>query len=188
VKAEEAECYFRDLLDATRKYCEDGKPLPFVIGAAFIDYFSKMVAGEDNKGSGYKDFIKKYLGKIRPAYANFTYKNGKQDLHDQMWHVLRCGIVHSFSLIPDKSRLSQPGRNRSIALMHKKQADAEGWKHLCNYLGPQKLNAALFVAEDFIDDLIEVNKLILSKAQADPCLKRNIEKWLNKHPPIKGGY
>jgi len=45
----EAKNYFHDLISAAKKYCADHTPLPFILGACFIDYFCKMVEGEDKK-------------------------------------------------------------------------------------------------------------------------------------------
>jgi len=157
----EAKNYFHDLISAAKKYCADHTPLPFVLGACFIDYFSKMVKGKDNGGRGHKGFVKKYMKEVRQEYATFRYSNGVQDLPVQMYHILRCGIVHSFSLIADKSghklpfclklcnlRLrnrtvhQQRGRDHSITLCHKDWADRQGLKHLSPYSGPRNLDAA----------------------------------------------
>jgi hypothetical protein len=166
-----------------------------------------MVKGKDKRGRGYKDFVKKYMKEVRQEYVTFKYSKGVQDLPVQMYHVLRCGIVHSFSLTPDKSdpkrpfydklckfRLSgktgykQLGRDHSIALCHKTEADQKGLKHLSHYAGPRNLDAALFVIEDFLDDLLVVNELIYNKAVADRTLRDKIEGWLKVSPPISGGY
>jgi len=203
----EAKDYFHDLISATKKYCPDRTPLSFVLAACFVDYFSKMVKGKDKRGRGYKDFVRKYMKEVRPEYATFRYSTGVQDLHVQMYHVLRCGIVHSFSLVPDKSgpkrpfylrlctlRFSgktnhkQPGRDHPIALCHKAEADQKGLKHLQHYTGPRNLDAALFVIEDFLDDLLAVNDLIYKKAVGDGTLRDKIEGWLRVSPPIRGGY
>ena len=184
----EAKNYFHDLISAAKKYCADRTPLPFVLGASFIDYFSKMVEGKDKKGPGYKDFVTTYMKEVRQEYVTFKYSNGVPDLPVQMYHVLRCGIVHSFSLIPDKSVHKQPGRDHSIALCHKAEADQKGLKHLSHYAGSWNLDAALFVIEDFLDDLLAVNELIYNKAVNDSKLREKIENWLRVSPPISGGY
>jgi len=184
----EAKNYFHDLISAAKKYCADHTPLPFILGACFIDYFCKMVEGEDKKKTGYKGFVKKYMKGVREEYATFKYANGTQDLPVQMYHVLRCGVVHSFSLIPDKKVNKQPGRDHSIALCHKAEAEQKRLRHLSPYSGPWNLDAALFVIEDFLDDLLAVNELIYNKAIADRTLRDKIEGWLRVSPPISGGY
>jgi hypothetical protein len=203
----EAKNYFQDLISAAKKYCADHTPLPFVLGACFIDYFSKMVKGKDKGGRGYKDFVRKYMKEVRQEYATFRYLNGVPDLPVQMYHILRCGIVHSFSLVPDKTYHKRPfflnlcnlglrpkasykqhGRDHSIALCHKTEADQKGLKHLSPYAGPRNLDAALFVIEDFLDDLLAVNELICKRADNDDKLREKIENCLRVSPPISGGY
>jgi hypothetical protein len=180
-----AKQYFHKLISAAKEYCVDGTPLPFVLGACFIDYFCKMVDGEDKKKTGYKDFVTKYMKEVREEYVTFKYANGAQDLPAQMYHVLRCGVVHSFSLIPDKKVNKQPGRDHSVALCHKAEADKKGLKHLSHYAGPRNLDAALFVIEDFLDDLLAVNELIYNKAVNDSTLRGKIEGWLRVSPCLQ---
>lgn len=184
----EAKQYFQKQISAAKKYCIDGTPLPFVLAACFIDYFSKMVEGEDKKRTGYKNFVKTYMKIVREEYFTFKYADEVQDLPDQMYHVLRCGVVHSFSLIPDQTVRNQPGRDHSIALCHKVEADQKGLKHLSHYVGPRNLDAALFVIEDFLSDLLKVNEVIYKMAVSDSTLRGNIEGWLIKSPLISGGY
>jgi hypothetical protein len=184
----EARKYLDELISAANKDCVNVNPLPFVLGACFIDYFCKMVEGKDRKRDGYKNFVRKYMKEVRREYATFKYLNGTQDLPDQMYHVFRCGIIHSFSLIPDKSIHKQPGRDHSIALCHKAEADKKGLNHLSHYSGPQNLDSALFVIEDFLDDLLAVNEFIYNKAVSDSTLREKIEGWLRVSPPITGGY
>ncbi len=169
------------------RYCSDGTPLPFVLAAAIIDYLSKLVAGKDNKGQGYRDFIKTFLSKVRPEYQTFVYSSGATDLPDQMYSVLRCGLIHSFSLTPDKLVRKQKGRPRSIALCHRSSLGPND-KHLMQYSGPKNLDACRFVVEDFLDDLDEVVRLIFAQARSDAKLNANICGWLNASPPIAGGY
>lgn len=74
-----------------------------------------------------------------------------QDLDKQMYHTLRCGIVHNFSLFPDANGLRTGAQIRSIALTYKESNDGN---HLSNHMGiKNNSDAALFVAEDFINDI-----------------------------------
>ncbi len=168
--------------------CQNGTPWVFLCACAMLEYLAKIVNGADRKSKGYKDFIVDYLGRVRTEYKDFTYKNGNQDLPIQMYHVLRCGIIHSFSLIPDSTSVDQGGRDRPIVLCHKLESDRKGWSHLMQYSSDKINDAALFVAEEFVDDIARVVDLIFQKATKDPVLKRNIESWLKKHPPIAGGF
>jgi hypothetical protein len=183
----ELETRFVDLIRAASQYCSDGTPLPFVLAAAYIDYLSKLVMGEDKRGAGYRAFIKNHLSNVRKEYQTFTYASGAADLPDQMYSVLRCGLVHSFSMIPDKSIKNQKGRDRSIVLSHRVNL-APGGHHLMRHSGPQKLDAALFVLEDFLDDLEKVVHMIFAQARTDPTLAANIAKWVKQCPLLSGTY
>ena len=185
---EQANKYFIDRIEELRQSCCDGTPWVFLSASAMLDYLAKIVNGADKGSQGYKDFIGEYLGKVRAEYKDFTYRNGDQDLPIQMYHVLRCGIVHSFSLIPDQRARDQGGRNRPIVLCHKRESEAKGWSHLMQYSSEKISDAALFIVEEFVEDIARVVTLIFQEAAEDSKLKQNIESWLQKHPPIMGGF
>ena len=97
-----------------------------------------------------------------------------------MYHVLRCGIVHSFSLVPNKHGKQKGGRVRSIALSHDiseghiKSVDTDnGAKDACC------LNAFEFVA-----DLASAVRKLFEAAKTNAEVKNNITNWLTKFPPI----
>ena len=192
---DQAKNYFLDRIGELNQLSHDKNyvnPWIFVCASAFIDYLAKIVSGADRGRTGYKDFIKDYLSRINSNYKNFTYNDGKKDLPDQMYHVLRCGILHSFSFIPDSRSRRSGGRDRSIVLCHSDERDRKGWRHLMffppsGYTGPTIVtDAALFVAEDFIDDLEKVVNLIFADASTNATLSVNIETWTSNHPPIMG--
>lgn len=180
--------YFKERIHELSRVCADGTPWVFLSASAFLEYLSKLVNGEDKKHYGYKKFVEDYLSQVRPLYKDFVYKNGAQDLSIQMYHVLRCGIVHSFSLIPDAVARRAGGRDRSIVLCHAKERDEQRWTHLMRYSSPKVADAALFVAEDFVNDIGKVTDLIFQKAANDGILRGNIEKYSLAHPPIIGGF
>src|SRR6266571_6800773 len=115
------EHYFRDRVDELRALANRGDPWVFLCASAFIEYLAKIVQGH---GSGdYKQFLKNCFFKVCPKYASFRYDSGKSDLAEQMYHVLRCGIVHSFSLIADSKAKKSGGRDRSILLAHRRSGE-----------------------------------------------------------------
>jgi len=185
------ESYFKKRVNELRRACKDTTPWVFLSAATFLEYLTKLVYGKDRKGKKYKRFIKDYLGKIQPLYKDFIYKDGNRDLPLQIYHVLRCGIVHSFSLIPDDRARTAGGRGRSIALCHKKEAKKKKLAHLGSYQSQKKTgvkDAALFVAEDFVDDLGKVTDLIFKRAKENKTLRNNMRRWINAHPPVTGGF
>jgi len=63
----EIERYFKARVKEVQRILKDGPPWGFLCAAAFLDCLSKLVAGQDNKRKGYKDFVKDYLAKINPS-------------------------------------------------------------------------------------------------------------------------
>src|SRR5689334_12604309 len=79
--------------------CAIESPWCFLCLSALIDYLS--IAAYPNKKKQ-RDRYVAFIENFFPAkYKNFKYKNGQTDLPDQMYYVLRNGLVHSFSLVPD---------------------------------------------------------------------------------------
>lgn len=179
----DAKKFFISHAKSLRRMCDWEKyPWVFLCEAAFIEYLSKMVYSPGKDADLYKNFIEEYMGEARRKYKTFKYRNGNVDLPLQAYHVLRCGIVHSFSFIPDKRAKVKGGRDRSVVIAHSQP----GLKHLSHYKSKNVADAACFVAEDFADDLLKVVKLIFKKAKKDPTLKANIEARLRDSPPIIG--
>lgn len=179
----DAEEYFYDRLDELRRMCVDGTAWVFLCAATMIDYLSKLANGKDRGGEGYKAFVNEYMSKIRPEYSTFTYADGRQDLPTQIYHVFRCGVVHSFSFIPDVQAQDKGGRKRSIVISHRQG----GQKHLSRHSSVRAPDSCNLVAEDFIDDLSKAIQEMFSMAkEGDNDLKENIERWITNHPPIMG--
>ena len=98
MNCEEAKTYFYARIEELKDMCKPGgaeTPWVFLCGSAMIDYLSRLAAGKDNGGEGFKKFIRDYMPS---SYCDFEYRSGDKDLPEQVFHILRCGIVHSFSL------------------------------------------------------------------------------------------
>jgi hypothetical protein len=117
---DEAKAVFLDLLNSLESMPVN--PWPFLCASALIEYLTKMVNGDGSGAEKYKQFVSTYLARVNPLYNSFTYIYGspspEQDLPRQMYHILRCGIVHSFSFIPDKQATDKGGRPRSVLIAH----------------------------------------------------------------------
>lgn len=168
-----------------------GDPWFFLCASSYIEYLARITYGKSTNQKDYKDFLKYYFFKACPKYDKFKFNTGQKDLDIQMYHVLRCGIVHSFSLIADNVAAGHGGRNRSILLAHR----ASGKQHLSNYINNRttpKIDAAIFIAEDFADDIEEATKHIFKSSRKLKAngknLRQNIKKWSSKHPPITGKF
>lgn len=184
------EKYFKARAKEIQTIAKDGTPWGFLCGAAFLDCLSKLSAGQDMGKQGYKDFARKYLKAINPAYSAFRYANGKADLPEQLYHVFRCGILHSFSLVPDATSAGKGGRPRSIVLCHRKEAKRTGITHLSGYSTSIISDACVFVAEDFGKDLKRVTALLFGPTarKIDPDITRKMKNWVKQQPPITGGF
>jgi len=190
MKKQPIEQYFKARVKEVQRILKYVSPWGFVCAAAFLDCLSKLVAGQDNKRKGYKDFVKNYLARINPSYESFQYKSGSKDLPDQLYHVFRCGLVHQFSLVPDQQSLDSGGRLRSIVLCHRKESKRRNLQHLSRYSPGKISDAAVFVAEDFGKDLKNLVKLIFSSQAKtiNPDIAQKMEEWVKKHPPVMGGF
>jgi hypothetical protein len=172
----EAKNYFECRLNELNAMCSDGTPWVFLCGSALIEYLSKLAKGDDGGGAGFKEFVTKYMPQ---RYRDFQYESSDCDLPVQMYHVLRCGIVHSFSLIPDTRAKKHGGRDRSIVLSHTDP-------HLSCHSSLTAKDACVFNAEQFILDIEQAAKKLFDDAAQDAVLAGNITRWLRKHPPIVG--
>jgi hypothetical protein len=165
--------------------CHTANPWGFLCLSALIDYLSRLATNVERPGR--KEFVTFITDYFPDQYGNFRYKNGKTDLPHQMYSILRSGLVHSFSLVPDERTKKGGGRARSIVLIHAQEATRQGLDHLQNYSGPQgNLDAALFVAQDFLNDTRIAADNLLTKATPGSVVENNILSWFSKYPPITG--
>jgi hypothetical protein len=184
------EPYFQAKVGELRTLVARGDPWVFLCASSFIEYLAKMSIGKTTSAKDYKDFLNNQFFRVCPEYAAFRYRSGKHDLAEQMYHVLRCGIVHSFSLFADPlAKSKHGGRDRSIILAHRHSAS--GRKHLENWIDNRrkpKLDAALFIAEDFIEDVAKVTTDLFVESRKNTLagrdLQKNIQAWVRAYPPI----
>lgn len=163
------------------EHSKQGDTWFFICSSTFINHLSNLVFGRRAGRIEYIEFIEKYMPQ---TYKSFTYLSGVKDLPLQMWCTLRCGIVHSFSLILDKriEPCKSNARDRSIILTHRKNNSGS---HLSNYTGiKNNRDAALFVAEDFANDINVTTDYIFKEAKKNTQLENNIINWIKQFPPI----
>jgi hypothetical protein len=183
----EIEQYFKNRIQELKQIAARGDPWVFLNASSFIEYLAKMRLGRGTTAKDYKEFLKTFFFQICPHYKTFKYRSGKLDLADQMYHVLRCGIVHSFSLFADSRGQSQGGRHRSIVLAHR----LEGKAHLSHFVDNRrkpKIDAVIFVAEDFVEDIERVTEALFNDSKkrtpGGSQLRHNIRRWVKQFPPI----
>ncbi|MFY7880063.1 MAG: hypothetical protein ACOVP6_08335, partial [Lacibacter sp.] len=147
-----------------------------------IDYLTNMTTGKSTRPK-YIKFVEDYFGVVNILYKDFTYQSGDKDLPTQMYVILRCGIVHSFSFIPDQQGILNGGRTRSILLAHEKN----GHSHFETYTN-NGMDSVVFTAEQFAKDIKDVVNLIFQKAMTDQNLETQILSYVQSHPPILGQF
>ena len=178
----EIENYFNDRSDEIISLSDRGDPWAFLCGSAMIDYLTNMTTGKSTRLK-YIKFIEDYFSLVNISYKDFTYQSGIKDLPTQMYVILRCGIVHSFSFIPNQQGLSNGGRTRSILLAHEKN----GHTHFETYT-KNGMDSVVFTAEQFSEDLKAVVNLIFHKATTNQNLENQILNYIQSHPPILGQF
>lgn len=162
--------YFISLVNSISRM--EQTPLPFLCASTMIEYLKNM-SGYNDK---YIDFIKDFFPKKN---KDFRYSTGKQDLPEQMYYILRCGLVHSFTLFPDENGLKKGARHRSILITHRSSCDGDHLK-LIRKIGNNQYDSALFVLEDFCCDIIEVIQNLFSDSKRESA----INKFWDQTPPI----
>lgn len=185
--SQKTERYFIARVAELKDLAERGDPWVFLCTSSFLEYLAKLVNGRETGALEYKDFLRTYMFAVCPAYVSFKYASGHSDLADQMYHVLRCGIVHGFSLLPDSRGKAKGGRDRSIILAHRKS----GRRHLSLVVSrgrKRHIDAAVFVAEDFVEDVRKLVDHIFSQSRrrnsTGAQLRSRMRIWWESHPPI----
>lgn len=182
------EHYLNDRIAELRRLAKLRDPWVFLCAASFIEYLAQLELNKETTQTDYKNFLKNVFFRECPEYSRFTYASGSQDLDVQMYHVLRCGVIHSFSLIASTMAKSKFGRDRSILLAHRGR---RGCKHLSSYTNNRvrpNIDAAIFVAEDFVNDIEKVTKALFAAARkrtpAGRALRKNIVTRFADYPQI----
>jgi hypothetical protein len=169
--------YCEDRLKEIREVSKNGTPTGFLCVAAFVDFLAKLAAGCDQKRNGYKSLITAYFP---DGYKNFTFSSGDKDLPAQFYSVFRCGILHGFSLFPDR-----PNRNgtkvRTIVISHDGKDGSNTYAHLSNYTD-KGFDAALLLADNLCDDLASAIQSMFTYTS----VQANAENWVRQQPPIQG--
>jgi hypothetical protein len=158
----------------------------YVCAATMLDYLASLSIGAPAKRQNYIDFIRDHM---RPAYKNFEYarqhqKPGtgsipsemtKQDLPEQMYYMLRCGLVHGFSLVPTQKELLNGGRDRSITINSRADALKDEKTHLEPFNKPPLINDSVyFVDEDLLDDLVAAVNHLFADVTKHPKIKKRL--------------
>lgn len=168
----------------------------FIGISTLIEYAARLEKGgslgnKKKKGlPALPDAMQEYASFIRrrfPArYKHFKYAEAPQpsDLPEQMYYVMRCGLVHAFSLKPAPRERANGARDRSIVINSRIDAKQHGMKHLDKFSKvPEIPDAAYFVDEDLLDDLLKaIDKLFNDRTKS---VKKNISQVLRDQPFVR---
>lgn len=148
-------------------------PFVFICATSVLEYLARIVYNKEAQGPDFVEFVNNYLARVNITYKTFQYVTHSDVLAEQMWYILRNGIVHSYSLVPSANY--PKGRSGSVVLSHR----INGPAHLSQYT-QKGYDACNFVAEDFAEDINKLVEIIF----ADTTLITNVEDWTQRHPPI----
>ncbi len=179
---EEIKNYFLNRCDELISLSERGDAWVFVCCSAMLDYLTQMTTNTSGR-TAYINFVNEFLSQINSNYKEFRFQSGETDLPTQMYVILRCGIVHKFSFIPDNQQISNHGRERPILLGHEKKSDI----HFGSYT-KNGMDSVIFTAEQFSKDIKDAVNLIFTMTQTNETLKNNIINHVTNYPPIQGKF
>lgn len=191
--------YFQDRVGELEPI--NGTVWGFVCACILLEVLTKLVNGKGTEKitrAEYERFIQDWL----PAtYSTFRYAKrvriktgGKTTVRDkslptQMYCILRCGVVHSYSFVAGELEIRNGGRSRSIWLTSRRGGTAVQ-AHLSQFsrdtILPAIDDAAFFIAEDFLQDISDAIEAVFVKAATDPALRALILKHLREQRPIGG--
>jgi hypothetical protein len=179
---DEGRKHFTDMLENLEKM--DASPWPFLCASAMLEYLSKLSISAQSNAQQYIRFIEDYMPH---TYKDYQFQCEARDLPYQMYYVLRCGLVHSFSLVPDTSfKSASTGRKGSIVIFHKgKQLKQFSYAHLTQFPNTTNSDAVLFLFDEFLADIKSAMEQVFTRAKEDVALSQRIEKFLKDNPPIE---
>lgn len=166
---EESYSYISNHCKALLKTAEQSDPWVFVCAASMIEYLAKMTG----HGKSYSSFISTYLANVDCRYRDFKYLDASQNLPEQMYFVLRNGLIHSFTLKPNRIN---SGKTNSILLSH----TDEHFSHRTD----NNLDACVFNAYSLVNDLCALIDNIYESAKTDNNLNEKIKCFWLQNPPL----
>lgn len=147
----------------------------FVGAASLLEIGAKL----GNNGTGGRSNYKNFVRTLGSKYVDFQFQNGKKDLDVQMYHVFRCGLLHSFCLVADSQGSDAGARSDSIVLASLKDEGTEETHNCISYTKYNK-DACILVLEPFVTDIgIAIGKLF-----EDSTLEASIEATYKQNPPF----
>ncbi|MBS1014830.1 hypothetical protein [Acetobacter persici] len=124
-----------------------------------------------------REYFTIFINEFFPeAYSQFTYRNGSNDLPEQMYRTLRCGLAHAFSLDGEPGG---HGRTGSIMIGHGKGNLIPAQK------APPRDDTVILNFIPFINDVRTALNNLIEAARSDPRLKERLLKRIRAQPPLQ---
>lgn len=184
--------YLEARVDEVQKIASEGHPWGFLASCTLLDFCASLANNKSATKTEFKNFCIDYLFKTRQEYSAAIYQPRLSQTHpillsNQIYHVLRCGITHGFSLTPNPPPNINPNFNpvaRSIILAHRNS----NLTHLAHVEYTNGLDAFILISEEFSLDIATTIKLMFQAARkknlTGKALSNNILNYFKKFPPI----
>lgn len=163
---------------------ENGSVWDFLILGCLLEWTSKL---NNETGKGTLKSFRYLFEKRMPKYCDIKYMSpGKyQDLPEQLYLVLRCGLVHGLSLKPDMSesnlkRYKSHIRENTILLWHRGNHLKINRKNI-NGIEYDRVNIDY---ESLLEDTQNSLNEIFEESKTNTQLRDNILKFIKKNPGI----
>lgn len=123
------------------------------------------------------EYFTSFINRFFPeAYSQFTYRNGSNDLPEQMYRTLRCGLAHAFSLYGESSGR---GRTGSIMIGH-------GVDNLIPAIKtPPRDDTVILNFTPLIKDVRTALNNLIEAARSDSRLKERLLVRIRAQPPLQ---
>lgn len=163
-----------------------GDPWFFGGACTLLEVCASLRYGRAAGKKDFKDFCRDYLFPVRSEYAAATYPSTGLVLEDQLYHILRCGVVHAFSMSPDPHSSSAAFRPtpRSIMLAHSQP----GLNHLARVEIVRGPESYVLIAQEFAIDVSRMIDGLFTAANKRTTngmdLRTNILKRFREHLPL----
>jgi hypothetical protein len=168
--------YFKDRVGELKTI--NHKIWGFVGAASLLEYVTQLINNGQSSAILYKQlFASPYMD---PKYASFTYLTDVQDLPVQMYHIYRCGLLHSFSLLADSIGRRQGARDRSIVFNSLVDTPSLKATDHCTPYTQNGLDACRLILEPLLDDI----GIAIDNIFADTSMDQSIQQSATDHPPF----
>jgi len=162
----------------------NGSAWDFVLMGCLVDIISRI--NYNNLNSSLKRTSKLFDDRL-PQYREAFYNIPKRinDVPEQIYMVMRCGLVHSLSLVPDKNLIDRKQykdhwRKGSLLLTHRGNHLQMRTRTYNGHL----IDACQLDYSTMLEDMQSALDAIFQDAEHDTALSAHIEKFVSENPTL----